>query len=260
MTARAATVVLFASRPSRSGGRVRVNGAVWSGARAGMTLIEILVVIALIAVMTASMGLGLNALPRARLRTSAVRLSSTFRFAYVHALTTGRTTRVSFPMGGGQLVVEDTDDAHTLDVRDPLRAGGAADVEANAIRDARLMTDLRPRATRATFTRLPERMFHARALESGIVFVKLYSQHDAEPREEGVGHVYFFSGGQTERAVVQLRNRNGEFFSVALNPLTGRTEVFDRPVEPPTIDDREATDQVEVDERERPTPQVGSGR
>jgi hypothetical protein len=193
-----------------------------------------------------------NALPRARLRTSAVRLASTFRFAYVHALTTGRTTRVSFPMGGGDLYVEDTDDAHTLDVHDPLRSGGAAvEVDATAIRNARLVTDARPRGTRAAFTRLPERQFHARSLESQIAFVKLYSQHDEEPREEGTGHVYFFSGGQTERAVVQLRNSRGEFFSVTLNPLTGRSEVFDRPVEPPTIDDREATDQIEVDERER---------
>jgi type II secretory pathway pseudopilin PulG len=221
-----------------------------------MTLIEIMIVVVVIGLITAGVAFGTSALPRARLRTSAVRLASTFRFAYVHALTTGRTTRVSFRMGTGELTVEDTDDAHTLDRNDPLRAGGAADVEASALQQARLMTDLRPRATRASFTALPARVFRARPLEQGVSIVKLFSQHDAEPRDEGTGHVYFFSGGQTERAVVHLRNNRGEFFSVSLNPLTGRTEIFDRPVEPPTIDERDQTDQVEVDERERRPEEV----
>jgi hypothetical protein len=180
-----------------------------------------------------------------------VRLAATFRFAYVHALTTGHTTRVSFPIGRGQLIMEDTDDAHTLDANDPLHAGGAADVEVAARNQAVLMTDLRPRAPRASFRRLPPRVFRARDLETGVVITRLYSQHDPEPRDEGIGHVYFFSGGQAERAVVHLRNNRGEIFSVLLNPLTGRAEIFDRPIEPPVVEDRDSTDQVEVDARDR---------
>src|SRR5262245_11721657 len=105
-----------------------------SAGHVGMTLVEIMVVIALMAVLVSGVALGVNAVPRTRLRASAVRLSSTFRFAYVHALTTGRTTRVGFRLGSSQLVVEDTNDAHTLDRNDPLRAGGAADVEQRARR------------------------------------------------------------------------------------------------------------------------------
>ena len=157
-------------------------------------------------------------------------------------------------MGGRDLIVEDTDDAHTLDVSDPFHAGGAADIEADATRTAREMTDLRPRAPRASFRRLAERVFHARQLETGIAVTRLYSQHDPEPREEGTGHVYFFAGGQTERSVVHIRNSLGEIFSVSLNALTGRTEIFDRPVEPPVIDDRDATDQDEIDNRNRTEP------
>src|SRR5262249_26519436 len=141
-------------------------------------------VIAIAALLVGGAAFGANALPRARLRTSAIRLASTFRFAYVHALTTGKTTRVSFRIGTGELSVEDTDDAHTLDAKDPLRAGGAADVEANALREARLQTDLRPRPSRATFVRVPPRVFRPRALEAGVAIVKLYSQHDPEPRDE----------------------------------------------------------------------------
>ena len=221
---------------------------------AGMTLIEIMLVIAVMGLLASGATLGMGALPRTRLRASAVRMASTFRFAYVHALTTGRTTRVSFPLGSGNITLEDTDDAHTLDVRDPFHAGGASDIEADAVRTARQMTDLRPRAPRASFHNVADRVWHARALETGVVLTRLYSQHDPEPREEGTGHIYFFSGGLTERSVVHLRNSRGEIYSVSLNALTGRAEVFDRPVEPPVIDDRDSTDQTEIDNSERQTP------
>ena len=235
---------------------VPIQGTWFARARghAGMTLIEIMVVIAIMGLMVSGATLGMNALPRTRLRTSAVRIASTFRFAYVHALTTGRTTRVSFPMGGRDITLEDTDDAHTLDINDPYHAGGAADIEADAIRQARIMTDLRPRTPRASFQRVPDRVFHARQLETGVSITRLYSQHDVEPREEGTGHIYFFPGGQTERAVVHLRNSRGEIYSISLNALTGRAEVFDRPVEPPVIDDRDSTDQIEIDNSTRTAP------
>lgn len=228
---------------------------------AGMTLIEIMLVMAVIGLLISGVSFGLNALPRTRLRTGAARVASTFRFAYVHALTTGRTTRVAFQIGQRVIKLEDTDDAHTLDANDPLHAGGAepSAVEARAQESARLQTDLRPRVNRASFALVPDRIFHARPLDDGVVFHRLYSQHETEPRSEGAGQVYFFSGGRAERAVVQLRNNRGEIFSVSLNPLTGRTEIFDRPVEPPTIDERDARDDIETDERER-TPTTEENR
>jgi prepilin-type N-terminal cleavage/methylation domain-containing protein len=215
-----------------------------------MTLIEILVVIAIIALLAGGIAFGFNAVPRAKLRAGSLRLANTFRFAYIHALTTGRTTRVSFPLGTGQISVEDTEDVHTIERRDPNRPGTAEDVEAEARRDAQAMSDLRPCAPRAMFTALPPRTFRPLPRED-VVITRLYSPHDPEPREQGTGHVYFFSGGLTERAVVHVRNTRGEIFSVALSPLTGRAEIFDRPVEPPNVVEREATDQDEVDERER---------
>jgi Tfp pilus assembly protein FimT len=229
---------------------VRTRGGV---AAVGMTLIEIMVVIALIMMLGTGVAFGVNAVPRTRLRASASRVAAALRLGYVHALTTGRTTRLAFDVGRGTIRMEDTDDAHTLDANDPLRAGGAepSAVEARAIERARLQTDLRPRANRASFTAVSPRVFRARDLERGVVFHRLYSQHETEPRSEGGGQVYFFPGGRAERAVVQVRNDRGEIYSVALNPLTGRTEIFDRPIEPPTVDERDARDDTERDERER---------
>ncbi len=215
-----------------------------------------MIVVAIIGLMVSAVTFGVNALPRARLRTSCIRLAATFRFAYLHALATGHTSRVSFRLGAGQLSVEDTDDTHTLDRDDPMHAGGAADVEVRARDEARLMAEMRPRATRAVFTALPTRMFNVRPLEDGVAIVRLFSDHDPEPRVDGAGHIYFFSGGQTEHAILHVRNTRGDTFSVVLHPVTGRTEVFDRMVEPPDLDERTISDQVETDERDRPPQEV----
>jgi general secretion pathway protein H len=213
-----------------------------------MTLIEIMIVVSIMAMLSAGALFGSNALPRARLRSSSMRVAAAFRFAYVHALTSGKTVRVSFPLGGARISVEESDDAMQLDPRDPLRAGGAADIEAAAVRQADAIANLRPRAPRAEFAAISGARFRPRDLDEGVSFQRLYSQHDEEPRDEGPGHVYFFSGGQAERAVVHLRNSKGDTFSVVLDPMTGRAEVVDRAVEPPAPEERE---EIETDARER---------
>jgi prepilin-type N-terminal cleavage/methylation domain-containing protein len=226
---------------SRASGSVRRS-------RAGMTLIEIMIVVAIMGMLASGVIMGQGALPRARLRTSCMRLAAAYRFAYVHALTSGKTTRVSFPLGGARISVEESDDAMQLDPRDPLRAGGAEAIEAAAVQLADAIQNLRPRAPRAQFTAISGARFRPRDLDEGITVARLYSQHDEDARTEGTGHVYFFSGGQAERAIVHLRSSRGDVFSIVLDPMTGRAEVFDRAVEPPQQEER---DDVETDSRER---------
>lgn len=213
-----------------------------------MTLIEIMIVIAIIGMLASGVLFGAGALPRARLRSSSMRLAAAYRFAYVHALTSGKTTRVSFTVGASTIRIEESDDAMQLDPRDPLRAGGAEQIEAAAAQMADAIQNLRPRAPRAQFTAISGARFRPRDLDDGVVFARLYSQHSEEAQQEGPGHVYFFAGGQAERSVVHLRNGRGEVFSVLLDPMTGRAEVMDRAVEPPQSEERE---DVETDARER---------
>lgn len=218
---------------------------------AGFTLIEIMVVIALVGLFAGGAIVGFGAVRRGRLRAGAVHVSAAFRFAYVHALTTGRATRVAFAMGSNEMWVEDTDDAHVLDSRARLRTGTAAEVEGEAQQDAELSIQMRPRAPRAEFTQPDNPRFRRRVVEQDVQLAKLFTSHTLEPREDGTGYVYFFSGGLAERAVIQLHGTSGETFTVVLNPLSGRSEIYDHAVEPPPDDTRDHRDEDEVDEREQ---------
>lgn len=216
-----------------------------------------MIVVLLITLMTTGATVGFGAMRRARVRTGAANIASAFRAAYVHALTTGRATRVAFALGSNRVWIEDTEDAYTLDVRDPLRAGGALvtdpeQLEAEAVREAQAMAALRPRAPRAEYQAIPGRRFRPRNLD-GVTFARLYTSHTEEPAERGTGYVYFFSGGQAERAVVQLRGEDGVTYSVLLHPLSGRAQIFDHPVEPPEVEDP-SDERTERDARDE-TPQ-----
>ncbi len=222
----------------------------------GFTLIEIMMVMALASLLATSAAVGFSSLRRGRLRAGAAHVASAMRRAYVHALTTGRTTRLVFAVGGNRYWIEDTDDAHVLDASDPLRQGGAAPTaeaaEAAARDRARDIARQRPRAPRAEFNRPRGQRYEPRALADDVTIARLFTSQAEEPREEGDGYVYFWAGGIGERSVVQLRGASGEVYSVVLHPLTGRSEIFDRAVEPPAVDPADQTDQNEIDARQLP--------
>ncbi len=231
--------------PTRSAARQRSRG---------FTLLEIMIVVLLGGLMASSAVVGFGATRRGRLRAGAARVAAAMRFAYVHALTTGRATRLVFSIGENRVWIEDTADAHVLDPNDPLRAGGAT-VDAEAIeeiarREAEAQINLRPRAPRAEFARPAGNRFRVRELE-GIAFTRLYSSHEVEPREHGDGYIYFFTGGAAEPAVVLLHGGNDETFSVMLHGASGRPEIFDHAIELPKIDEN-TNDERDTDLRDQP--------
>nr|MBK7065684.1 type II secretion system protein [Deltaproteobacteria bacterium] len=219
----------------------------------GFTLLEMMIVVLLAGLMASSAVVGFGATRRGRLRAGAARVAAAMRFAYVHSLTTGRATRLVFSMRGNRVWIEDTEDAHVLDPNDPLRAGGATvdaeQIEAIARREAEAQINLRPRAPRAEFARPQGNRYRVRELE-GIEFTRLYSSHESEPRETGDGHIYFFTGGSAEPAVVHLHGGNDETFSVMLHGASGRPEIFDHAIELPSIDES-STDERDVDLRDQ---------
>ncbi len=219
------------------------------------SLIEILLVMVLGALMATSAIVGFGAVRRGRLRAGAAHIASAFRFAYVHALTTGRATRVMLDVGGNLIAIEDTDDAHVLDIPDPVRLRESAQQIQDAAEVlARDTISVTPHAPRAEFRPLQGPRGRPRPVEREVLIARLYASHEAVPREHGRGYVYFFSGGATEQAVVQLRGADGQTFSIVLHPITGRTEIFNRPVEPQTRADQDITDQQEIDSRDQVTP------
>ena len=101
-----------------------------------------------------------------------------------------------------------------------------------------------PRYRAPSFSTVPGRLGERSTLGEGVSYALIYTAHREDPAEDGRAALYFFPGGLTELAVIQLRDDEGFINSVEVHPLTGRCTIHDVPYEPP----RDQEDQNEARE------------
>jgi general secretion pathway protein H len=234
----------------------------------GLTLIEMMIVVALLALVAVGVSYGIGALHRTKLRSAAMDVVSASRFAYHRAITRSNTVRIAFDLDAHTIAVEEAHGHVTLDMsedadRDEEEDRSASDPWARA--QARLDGSMSAQLGRSAFGPIegsdgsPMRKYLPHRLpvvESGAVdpgtdpaaalalagdpevrIYRLVTPHEPEPRETGRGYVYFFPGGQTEHAFVYLTDRGDNAYTLEIHPLTGRAVVHRGEVEPTELSD-----------------------
>ncbi len=230
----------------------------WRRQVRGLTLVEVLVVVALIALMSAGVIWGSGMLTSSRQRAAAALVANAVRMGMTRANTTGNSVRLVFDLDRQRLLLEETKDVMLRQKEKKSAAGGAeAATEAEkAAREEATRILEGPKAPRARFTAVKQFGFDGgdpeagRSLGEGVKFKQVQTEHDEEPREKGRAYLYFWSGGGTERAVVQIvRQGDKEGLSVVVSPLTGRAKIERGAVklEGPRVDDEFG--QIEEQER-----------
>ena len=232
--------------------------------REGMTLIEILVVLAIMVMAASGLSFSVGALARANLRAGAGKLGGAARFAYNRAVTRGKTVRIHFTVPGNTFSIEEAHSGVTLARSEDKKelqghkddAPAAAAVDPWAAAQARLTHPLEPSLGSSPFAALAGEDGKTIArytdvpLGRGVHIVKLIVAHEPEPLSEGDGAVHFFSGGQSEHAVIQLSDGHAGVYSVEIHPLTGRIHVYPEAFEPKELLDN--PDEPDVSEVEAP--------
>lgn len=225
--------------------------------QAGVTLIELLIAIGLVALLTGGVAMGMGAFGSTRLRKSATMILSGVRVAMTHANTTGYPTRLVFDLDQRTVHLEQTN-ARMLrrmddeGKEDPTAGAAAAtDAEREATAAAKRILD-GPHEPPPPFA--PTDVFNVkdgagrgpRPLEPEIAFKSVQTEHDSEPRTEGRAYLYFWPGGGTEKAVITLtRPGQPEGTSIVVSALTGRAAIvrgtveYDRPGDEVDFGERE---------------------
>jgi general secretion pathway protein H len=228
-----------------------------------MTLIELLVVMAIIAVVLGGVVLGTGQLASARLRRSAALVTGAIKVGYTRAAVTSKSTRLVFDFESNGMWLEEADLPMLARTGDTTGTGGAEGqtvAEQTAVAEGERIVK-GPQAPRPSFhpvtsnelatvdqgAKAPKTM---RELARGIKFGSVQTLHDAEPKTEGRAYLYFWPGGQTERASIQLKigdsTEDYQTVSLLTAPLTGKVSVRDGavPLAIPT-DDKGASDREE---------------
>jgi hypothetical protein len=212
-------------------------------------LIEVMVVMALIALVVGSAGAGFRALAKSDLRSSAAKMAGAVRYLFDRASTTGKVHRLVLDMDKDRYWAEVSDDRFIM-------AGGReteasrkleADKLAKEAEDAKKLADEKTgldemqarykpepfRPKRARFDAFKEMVVKPVDLK-GALIADVYTPRLAEPLETGKAFIYFFPLGMTEAAIVHLSDKKGDtVYSLVVHPLTGRVQIKNSYVQPP---------------------------
>lgn len=209
-----------------------------SRASDGFTLIEVILVVAIIAVVVTGATFGVGAITRTRLRSSAFKVASAARFAYNRSLTQGTTTRLLFDFEKNTMAVEETDTPVTLATEAQLESDAGEAVDPWDLARARLEKPLDPIEPSSPFQPITNqggtvlKRYTAHPVGDGISIHALFTPHETDKRIDGDGSVYFFPGGLTEHAVIQLSDSSDTVYSIEIHPLTGNARIHNFAYEP----------------------------
>jgi general secretion pathway protein H len=220
-------------QPSAS--RLRRSGC---GSSRGLTIIEIVVVIVIMALFVVAVLAGSMQLPSARLRKSTTMIASAIKVAYTRATATSRDLRLVMDLDRKKIWLEESDVPMLAQSKDKSATGGADpmnQLEQAAIAEgARIMKG--PPIPRPRFHPIEVYGFGdveagkgGKPLQRGITFRAVQTTHDDTARTSGRAYLYFWPGGRTENASIQLRigdsPEDDRTLTLLVSPLTGKVKV-----------------------------------
>jgi general secretion pathway protein H len=215
----------------------------------GVTLVEVLIVVALIGLLAGGAIFGSGMLGSSRLRSATTLVATGVRAGIARANSIGRPTRLVLDLDADRVTLEEASSSRML--REKSKPAGGAQVATEAEQAAKAESDRildGPRAPRTAFQAAPAFADTpaGRELGSGIDLVQVQTEHDEEPVTSGRAYVYFWPGGMTERAHIQLRRAGDpEGLTVTVSSLTGRTRVLRGRIDLPSPKSDKEEDQGE---------------
>jgi general secretion pathway protein H len=187
------------------------------------------------AMLTVGVVSGTQQTPSARLKKSAAMVNAAVKVAYTRATATSKHLRLVFDFEGQTVWLEESESPMLVQSKDLSGAAGAdpvTEVERQAIVEGeRILKG--PPVPKPKFRPVEALGFGdadtgrgGKPLSRGIRFREIQTGHDVEPKTQGRGYLYFWPGGLTERASIQLaigqsKEANSQL-TILISPLTGK--------------------------------------
>lgn len=223
-------------------------------AQRGLTLLELMVAIGIVAVLFGGVASGIGALTGSDARQAAGELAGTIRSVYDTAALSGKTCRIVFDLparqegddGEGEVVyrAECAASAVTTSRDRDEELKRAADEEAAGSAGRARKYDSGDAALKDLFAEEERRVENAanyseftseevgtRKFPSNVQ-VHVWTRHQQKPATSGKAFLYFFPQGYTEKAHVYVR-QGDNVWTIAVSPLTGKTVVHGEELEVP---------------------------
>jgi len=195
----------------------------------GLTLIELLVVLAIVATVALMAGPALSGVTGANAKKAAGELAGSMRALFDTAALRNATCRMAIDLD------ERTFWAECAPGPAAARRGTAEDEEADDETLGVRFSDesdpeIRRILARSEFGKFKDQLIKETELPGSAKFGPVHLEGRRDPVENGTVYVYFFPGGQAQRAWVPVVDGKN-LFTVVTEPFTGRARVVAGKVE-----------------------------
>ena len=187
----------------------------------GLTLIELLVVLAIIAGAASLVLPAVASISGANAKKAAGELSGSMRALFDIAALRHATCRLAIDLSGRAYWAECAPGPAGV----PPASDRADDEELSQRFPDESDPEIRRILAASTFGVFTDRLVPRRELPGQASFGPVHLEGRREAQETGIAYVYFFPGGQAQRASVPVEEGNN-VFTVVTEPFTGRTRVL----------------------------------
>ena len=191
----------------------------------GYTLIELMVVIAVVGLIAAAAVPALRGITGANARQAAGELSGSLRYLFDTAALRHQTCRMVLDMDHQEWWAECTEAGPGNRRGQPVmgKDGLAEDDDAALAKGFSDEPDADKRRflARARFAEFKDRQVGKRKLKGGSAFEKIWTPRQRDPQTKGKAYVYLYPQGQGDRAQIPVAD-GGNAYTVVTQPLTGR--------------------------------------
>ena len=188
----------------------------------GMTLIEIMIVVAIIGGMMALAVTILVPGNEQKVQDETVKLAGTIKYLFDEAAVKNRYFRIVFNIDDRTYRIESSTEPFLVALEDDEKKSSTFDKpaptgEPQGSPDAEGFTE-----------EAEDILIRPVKLPSGVKYKDILVMHAKAPQDSGIVYLYFFPNGYVEPVIVNLTDDDEEsVYSLEVNPLTGKAKIRD---------------------------------
>jgi general secretion pathway protein H len=194
----------------------------------GLTLIELLVALAIVAAAAAMVVPALNSVTGVNAKKAASQLAGSMRALFDIAALRHKTCRMAIDLDGGGEGKGDKRPIWWAECAPGPTAAPSSDRDDDATLADRFPDEADPEVRKvlaaSTFGKLKDRLIPPSELPGRATFGPIHVEGSRDPKEHGTVYVYFFPGGRAQRAWVPVIDGKN-IYTVVTEPFTGRARV-----------------------------------
>ncbi len=192
--------------------------------KAGLTLIELVIVISLIALIFSIAIPSLNSVFKVSMNAATREMATVIKQAYNSAMVTRKVHRIAFDLKEGKYWVESGPATLLLDTAESKE-------REERRRRFQIRSEEEEQAAAASQSAFSQEKAVSRgksSLPNGVSFEDVIPEGAEEPIREGMAYLHIFPHGLAEQAIIHLKDKSNHHVTLVVQPVVGKTKSFGR--------------------------------